>query len=159
MFRFQAGRWARSFLATCTVFVAASAAEAQDVYVCALNEASQTWVGQSMVFIHSPGARDVLVSNEATMAFEGGPVQGRVTSETQRRIKLSWSITAKDRRGTPATMHYTATMRRPNLNVSVTANAMGFSESWSARGTCRPMAEAERKNIQRSIEALIKEAS
>ncbi len=150
----------RLALAACLLLAAAAPAVpagAVEILRCDLGETRHGWVARSMVLAHEPGAAEAIVADDLGLFFTGKPSTARVTAESARRLRFTWSIPkVEDGHGNmvPA-MIYRAALSRGGSDLRVWAEPLGYQVRFSGRGSCRPVPEAER----RSMEALVRKGT
>lgn len=136
------------------LLLAAAPARAIDILRCSLGETSHGWVARALVLAHKPGESRAIVADDLGLHFTGKPSTARVTAESARMLRFTWSIPkVLDGRGNlvPA-MVYHATLTQAGGALTIRAEPLGHSARFSGSGSCLPVPEAERS----AMEALVR---
>ncbi len=144
----------RLALAALLLLAAAAPVRAVEILRCDLGETRHGWVARSMVLAHEPGAAEAVVADDLGLFFVGKPSMARVTVESGKQLRFTWSIPkVEDGHGNmvPA-MIYRAALSHGGSDLRVWAEPLGYQVRFSGRGSCRPVPEAER----RAMEALVR---
>ncbi len=125
------------------VIQAPAAAAAQTVYECRAqqrNYASEFWspfrnlIQPQMRFTVDGGS--VVVDDPLLRSAKGGPIQGELVENTEKKLVVRWDLVARGERGRQATMLFRASFLKQNSKLIVTQAVSGSGTTFHARGNC-----------------------
>ena len=122
-----------ALLATITCMgTAASAA----VYDCDIDSKKHNWLPTKLYVSHSSGSGTATVNDPLINHFNGKPMGARVKHDNDKRITWGWTLKTVSPKGQRANMVYRATYLKSSGKISIVANPNGYSNKFSASGTC-----------------------
>jgi hypothetical protein len=98
------------------------------------------YITETYVFHHDKGDSTAIASDGVILYFFEAPIEARVTSDTDRKLVLSWDVPMTNATGQQTRMMYRASYFRQTGQMTVRATpGGGFSNSFEGRGSCRPV--------------------
>jgi hypothetical protein len=93
-------------------------------------------IQERMRFEIAPDGGSVRVLDPLIRATYGGPIEGKVTENTDAKLVVTWSIPMQGFNLAMATMTFRASLQKAPNRLIVTAVPLGFQERFFARGGC-----------------------
>jgi hypothetical protein len=114
------------------------AAHAADIYACKLRSSrSNDWIGDDLIVVHDRASGKVTVADAPSQYFQGGPIAGRVATDSETQVTFAWVLRVNDGIGQAAQMLYRATYKKKTGEAFVSAQAAGYRNSFRKFGRCR----------------------
>ena len=120
--------------------LAAPASAAPILYTCAFESArGGYWVAPEMAVAYDESVGRATVSDPIAQHFTGGPVQGRVVSDTPDALGIRWDLSRirTDRQQFIAKLMYRLTIRKSDGRANVSVTPAGYANAFRAPGRCR----------------------
>jgi hypothetical protein len=129
------------------VLLAGQVAEAKStgvLYDCDITEKRDRlyWIADKIAIVVKPDGQ-VVVFDEVIMRFNSQPMPARVTSETDRKLAIRWTLedlTNSSNQHTSA-FEYHATLNKSSNKISVFARPDGYPNRFTGSGHCTPRTE------------------
>ena len=112
---------------------------AEQHYLCAVNDGLEDghWISSDYVFTVDSEAKQVVVSDPVILHFnKDQPVEGTLVTATAAKTVFTWFVFASNSGGQRTKMVYRAVLFTATNEFSVTARPTGFTNVFSARGSC-----------------------
>jgi len=120
--------------------IQATPAQAQGVgYQCKLATTSQqgNWLPEFLFIGYKPAENLVIISDPIILYFnDRQPVKGKLESDTDNRISVTWRLETKSGTGQFVRMAYRATIFKATGKLSISAKPLGYQDTFTGRGTC-----------------------
>ncbi|NKB27174.1 MAG: hypothetical protein GKR99_06320 [Rhodobacteraceae bacterium] len=124
-----------AFFATILSLYGVSASAA--VYECDIDSKSHNWLPVKLFVSHKAGSNTATVSDPIIHHFYGKPIGVRVKHDNERRVTFGWTVKAVNKSRQRANMVYRATYLKSSGKLSINAQPNGYSNKFSASGTCK----------------------
>ena len=112
-----------------------------------------TWVPDQIVVARDGAARSVTVSDSIAIPRGIPPSSGKILRDTGSKLTVSWKLKGlRDSRGTlTSAIIYKAVLNKASGVAKITASPLGFSEVFSGKVRCAPMAPEKVAQLTRLI--------
>ncbi|MGO4907775.1 hypothetical protein ACEN2J_05515 [Pseudorhodobacter sp. W20_MBD10_FR17] len=130
----------RNLLAGVLCVMAGPALAAQLAYTCVLDvPASQAWVPAQVIVLTQQGSPDALVNDPIINHFLKTPQKARVVADNAKRITFVWALPniSKGAQQFTSKFEYRLSYIKANKQASIIAKPLGYSDNFTAFGTCR----------------------
>jgi hypothetical protein len=122
------------------VLGAGAAAQAAGVrYDCTFdtgNARDGNWVPSVLVLQHDTGSGKVTVFDPVIKHFNGKPIEGRLSTETNARSEFAWDLNVRTARGADSRMGYTFVYYKDGRPAKIRVDPRGYDNRFSGEGTC-----------------------
>lgn len=111
------------------------------MYLCAVDDGEDdgAWISTEYAFPVDLAAKRIAVSDPVILQFnKNKPADGKLVATTPAKTVVTWSVFTLNSAGQRTKMAYRAVLFTEGSAFSVLAKPIGFSNSFSARGTCQP---------------------
>lgn len=109
----------------------------QDVWLCKLKTAQNSFVMKEMAVAVDEAAGTALVNDALIHHLIGTPVAATVTGNDAKQTRLKWVLKGIPATATrTATVNYRATLTKASGRISVTAQPQGADNTFLDSGTC-----------------------
>lgn len=121
-----------------TLFATSAGAE---TYICNVKPIGRDtgWISNTLAIDVNAATSDVLVNDAIILHFNKGPLKGRISAKSDKRLTVRWEVkSAKDDRNQSiARFMYRATIYKLTNKLTITANPGGYSNSIRGTGKCK----------------------
>ena len=118
----------------------AGAVQAQ-TYICIVKPDGHDtgWISKTIAISIDAKTNEVLVNDEVILYFNKKPVQGHLSTTTEKRLTVTWEVRkAKDDNNTNiARFMYRATIYKLTNKIIVSARPGGYDNSFGGSGKCQ----------------------
>ena len=112
---------------------AASAA----LYECDIDPKSHNWLPTKLLVSHTARSKTATVNDPIIQHYNKKPMGARVKHDNDKRITFGWTVKTISPSGQRANMVYRATYLKASGKLSINAQPNGYSNKFSASGTCK----------------------
>ena len=110
---------------------------AQTTYHCKVNNKGKNIPPEEVVFGYDDELKAVYIYNAYIAHFAGQPVAGEVTEDSAKKQVFNWSLHITNNSGQQTRMAFRAAIFKKDGKALISAKPHGYSNAFSARGTCR----------------------
>lgn len=115
-------------------------AQAEGVaYQCKVSVAGNQgrWIPEFLFVGYRPAENLVIISDPIILYFnDRQPVQGKLETDTDQRMSVTWRLETKSGAGQFVRMAYRATIFKATGKLSISAKPLGYEDSFTGSGTC-----------------------
>lgn len=117
----------------------AAPAHARDIYECTFPIVANNMGYLPDLVIVSPSEDGMTASVvDAILNSEtGGPIEVKIAEENDRKLSVSWTIMLQSTVNDYVNMYYRISVQKGNLRASLIGKPQGYSNDFTAQGTCR----------------------
>ncbi len=130
----------RGLVIVVLAWVASPLAAAQLAYSCVLDvPVSEAWVPAQVIVLTEDGSDKALVNDPIISHFLKTPQKARVVADNAKRITFVWSLPkiSNGARQFTSNFEYRLSILKSSKQASIIAKPLGYSNNFTAQGTCR----------------------
>jgi len=116
--------------------VAQAATETGEIYTCTFDATEANLLSPKVTLFHRDRDGKVEVADSLIMYMHGSPVEATVGRDDDKVLDVSWTNRLKDANQKSAQVVFQLIYRKTTHRATQRARAIGFLDSWSAKGTC-----------------------
>ncbi|WP_121631868.1 hypothetical protein [Tropicibacter alexandrii] len=119
---------------------ACSAMAATTTYQCKTAPAysNLAWVPEVLFIAHEDGTKTATISDPIILYFnDRQPMSGKLAVDNARRITFAWTVVTRSATNQRAKMRYRATIQKSSGQLDISAQPLGYANSYIAQGTCQ----------------------
>jgi hypothetical protein len=122
-----------------SIGLSAIRAAAQDVLECRFPTIGNNmgYLPDTVVLAYEPGNENVTVADPFIQSVKGGPIDLKIAEESAAKLSISWPLMLQSRTNTYIKMQYRISIQKRSLAASLTGRPQGFSNTFTAQGTCK----------------------
>lgn len=112
---------------------------ARDVFECDFPAVggNMGYVPEVVVLSRETGSDIATLADPIIQAEKGGPIEVEIAEENDKKLSVSWSIMLKSMMNDYVKMQYRISIQKSSLAASVVGRPMGFTNNFTAQGTCK----------------------
>jgi hypothetical protein len=96
------------------------------------------WLPGSLLIDYKSYSGEVIVHDAIIKKFLGGPTDGYVDVDNEKRTTFKWVIDGTTTgRGQFATMNYSATILKGSKKITITGKPLGYLNNYRGTGRCK----------------------
>ncbi|MBA3909962.1 MAG: hypothetical protein C0524_08740 [Rhodobacter sp.] len=131
----------RSLFAVVAAVFIATPSLAREVYECDFPARANNlgYLPDVVMMARETGSDTVTVVEPFIQYTEGGPIEGKIAEENDKKLSVSWTIMQESTVNDYEKVHYRVSVQKSSLSASLVGRALGYSNNFTSQGTCKRM--------------------